>query len=74
MKVELIQINWHGKLPIYTIEFISKDTLMTGGSDANVRFWEIQNDPEKNATKVNFISELTNHSSTTTTITLIIYN
>ena len=43
MKVDVLQIHWHEKRPIYSVDFspVKKDTFVTCGEDKKARIWKI---------------------------------
>jgi len=39
MRVKTIQIVWHEKKPVYSVDFHSSGVLATGGGDKDVKVW-----------------------------------
>jgi chromatin assembly factor 1 subunit B len=40
-KVKTLQIVWHGKEPVYSVDFHSNGTLATAGADKEVKLWAV---------------------------------
>ncbi|KAJ2237370.1 Chromatin assembly factor 1 subunit [Coemansia sp. RSA 1722] len=75
MRVKTVQINWHDKLPIFSVDFDHHYTnethggwrFATGGGDNNVRIWRLrtpeerENDAQQPA--VEFLASLNRHAA-----------
>lgn len=42
MRAKTIQIVWHGKEPVYSVDFHPDGTLFTGGADKEIKAWEVR--------------------------------
>lgn len=72
MKVKTVQIVWHGKEPVFSLDFHpaagvkpeegDKYLLATGGGDNEVRMWEVSVDETDGDPTVKHIGSLTAHS------------
>lgn len=40
-KAKTLQIVWHGKEPVYSLDFHPDGTLYTGGADKEIKAWEV---------------------------------
>ncbi|KAJ2781339.1 Chromatin assembly factor 1 subunit [Coemansia interrupta] len=75
MRVKTVQINWHDKLPIFSIDFDHNYTnttnggwrFATGGGDNNVRIWRLRTPSEREADAqqpaVEFLASLNRHTA-----------
>ncbi|KAJ2160082.1 Chromatin assembly factor 1 subunit [Coemansia sp. RSA 552] len=72
MRVKTVQINWHDKLPIFSVDFDHCYTgrgwrFATGGGDNNVRIWRLRTPEEREedtqAPAVEFVANLTRHTA-----------
>ncbi|KAJ1798931.1 Chromatin assembly factor 1 subunit [Coemansia sp. RSA 2399] len=74
MKVKTVLINWHDKLPIFSVDFDHNYTdsrggwrFATGGGDNNVRIWRLQSPDEREADPqqpmVEFLASLNRHTA-----------
>ncbi len=43
MRAKTLQILWHGKEPVYSVDFNSNGTLATCGADKEIKLWEVRN-------------------------------
>lgn len=41
MKVKTLQIVWHGKEPVYSVDFAGPATLATAGADKEIKLWQV---------------------------------
>jgi len=41
MRAKLLQVVWHSKEPVYSIDFHPSGLLVTGGGDKEVKVWHI---------------------------------
>ncbi|KAJ1840121.1 Chromatin assembly factor 1 subunit, partial [Coemansia sp. RSA 2703] len=75
MRVKTVQINWHDKLPIFSIDFDHNYTnttnggwrFATSGGDNNVRIWRLRTPSEREADAqqpaVEFLASLNRHTA-----------
>lgn len=56
MRAKTLQILWHEKMPVFSVD-IYKNKLASSGGDNCVRVWDISND------SVEFLSTLNRHSA-----------
>ncbi|KAJ3027004.1 UNVERIFIED_CONTAM: hypothetical protein HDU68_004662 [Siphonaria sp. JEL0065] len=74
MRAKTLQINWHDKMPIFSVAFNPRVTpatadtpethkLATAGGDHNIRIWNITLDEATNTSKHEFGATLNRHSS-----------
>ncbi|KAJ1662621.1 Chromatin assembly factor 1 subunit [Coemansia sp. RSA 1813] len=75
MKVKTVLINWHDKLPIFSVDFDHNYTdskgggwrFATGGGDNNVRIWRLRTPREREADPhqpmVEFLASLNRHTA-----------
>ncbi|KAI9353669.1 WD40-repeat-containing domain protein [Obelidium mucronatum] len=69
MKAKTLQINWHDKMPIFSVSFSptkmngNMHKLATAGGDHNIRLWAVTLDEETNTSKLEFLATLNRHSS-----------
>ncbi|KAJ2454292.1 Chromatin assembly factor 1 subunit [Coemansia sp. RSA 2336] len=70
MRVKTVQINWHDKLPIFSVDFDHRWQgdgwrFCTGGGDNNVRVWRLRSpqDPLHEAQPVEFLASLNRHTA-----------
>lgn len=42
-KVKTLQIVWHGKEPVYSLDFHPDGTLFSAGADKEIKSWEVMN-------------------------------
>ncbi|KDD73564.1 hypothetical protein H632_c2051p0, partial [Helicosporidium sp. ATCC 50920] len=63
MKVKTLQIVWHDKEPVYSLDFLGPDTLATAGGDKEIKIWHVSSGEDGHA-KVEHKSTLTGHSKT----------
>ncbi|KAJ1825654.1 Chromatin assembly factor 1 subunit [Coemansia sp. RSA 2599] len=75
MRVKTVQINWHDKLPIFSVDFDHNYTntesggwrFATGGGDNNVRIWRLRTPEEREADAqqpaVEFLASLNRHAA-----------
>ena len=40
-KCRTIQIVWHGKEPVYSLDFHPDGTLATAGADKEIKLWKV---------------------------------
>jgi len=64
MKAKTLQIHWHDRQPIFSIDFepCGKGRLATAGGDENVRIWKIikeNNEPPH----IEYLSSLNRHTA-----------
>eukprot|EP00963_Diacronema_lutheri_P008937 scaffold776_cov347-Pavlova_lutheri.AAC.135 len=72
MKVKTVQIVWHGKEPVFSLDFHpaagvkpeegDKYLLATGGGDNDVRMWEVSVDQDDGEPTVRHVGSLSAHS------------
>ena len=41
-RVKTLQIVWHDKEPVYSLDFHPDGTLFTGGADKEIKAWEVR--------------------------------
>lgn len=41
MRAKTLQIVWHGKEPVYSVDFHPDGTLVTGGQDKEIKVWQV---------------------------------
>ncbi|KAI8320999.1 WD40 repeat-like protein [Martensiomyces pterosporus] len=77
MRVKTVQINWHDKLPIFSVDFDGNYTdaagdgngwrFATGGGDNNVRVWRLRSQKERDmdphTPPVEFLASLNRHTA-----------
>ncbi|KAJ2852272.1 Chromatin assembly factor 1 subunit [Coemansia brasiliensis] len=70
MRVKTVQINWHDKLPIFSVDFDHSWQgggwrFATGGGDNNVRIWRLRSprDPLHETQPVEFLASLNRHAA-----------
>ncbi|KAJ2007273.1 Chromatin assembly factor 1 subunit [Coemansia thaxteri] len=76
MRAKTVQINWHDKLPIFSVDFDHNYTappglggwrFATGGGDNNVRLWRLRPTQEREAAPqqpaVEFLASLNRHTA-----------
>ncbi|KAI9474487.1 Chromatin assembly factor 1 subunit [Coemansia sp. RSA 989] len=70
MRVKTVQINWHDRLPIFSVDFDHSWQgdgwrFSTGGGDNNVRIWRLRSpqDPLHEAQPVEFLASLNRHTA-----------
>ncbi|KAI9506866.1 WD40-repeat-containing domain protein [Coemansia spiralis] len=74
MKVKTVLVNWHDKLPIFSVDFDHSYTdsrggwrFATGGGDNNVRIWRLRTQKEREADPhqpmVEFLASLNRHTA-----------
>eukprot|EP00898_Chlorokybus_atmophyticus_P003827 jgi/Chlat1/4445/Chrsp29S00330 len=65
MKVKTLQIVWHTKEPVLTLEFHPKDLhlLVTGGADKDIKLWQVSVDANGEPCAT-FLNDLEYHSKT----------
>ncbi|KAJ2355802.1 Chromatin assembly factor 1 subunit, partial [Coemansia sp. RSA 2618] len=75
MRVKTVQINWHDKLPIFSVDFDhSYDNsqqggwrFATGGGDNNVRIWRLRSTAEREqdtqSPPIEFLASLNRHTA-----------
>ncbi|KAJ2656839.1 Chromatin assembly factor 1 subunit [Coemansia sp. RSA 1200] len=74
MKVKTVLINWHDKLPIFSVDFDHNHSesrggwrFATGGGDNNVRVWKLRSGSEREADPqqpmVEFLASLNRHTA-----------
>ena len=64
MKLTTPEISWHGKEPLFSLDFSlnNKSTrLATSGADSNIRIWAVLADEDKGS-KVDFLANLSRHT------------
>lgn len=42
MKAKTIQIVWHEKQPVFSLDFHPDGTLITSGGDKEIKLWEVR--------------------------------
>lgn len=42
MRAKTIQVVWHGKEPVYSLDFHPSGSLITGGADKEVKVWKVR--------------------------------
>lgn len=42
MKVKTLQVVWHEKEPVYSVDFLGPSTLATGGADKEIKLWHVR--------------------------------
>lgn len=62
MKAKTLQIIWHGKDPVLSLDFHCSGILATAGSDKEIKLWEIEVD-EDGLPKVTYHSSLSHHNA-----------
>ncbi|DBB16492.1 hypothetical protein WJX82_009453 [Trebouxia sp. C0006] len=67
MRVKTIQIVWHEKKPVYSVDFHSSGVLATGGGDKDVKLWEVKLDSEQNPV-VTHLGHLMGHTRAVNTV------
>ena len=45
MHVKTLQVIWHDKEPVYSVDFNSPSVLATGGGDKEIKIWEVNDKP-----------------------------
>ncbi|KAJ1879596.1 Chromatin assembly factor 1 subunit, partial [Coemansia sp. S17] len=74
MRVKTVQINWHDKLPIFSVDFDHNYVnssggwrFATGGGDNNVRLWRLRTPSEREREPkqpaVEFLASLNRHTA-----------
>ncbi|KAJ1932973.1 Chromatin assembly factor 1 subunit, partial [Kickxella alabastrina] len=72
MRVKTVQINWHDKLPIFSVDFDHSYSgtgwrFATGGGDNNVRIWRLRTPQEREtdaqSPAVEFLASLNRHTA-----------
>ncbi|KAI3438192.1 hypothetical protein D9Q98_000629 [Chlorella vulgaris] len=63
VKAKTLQVVWHSKEPVYSVDFHSNGQLVTGGADKEVKVWEVSRGGDGYAS-VRHVSSLTAHLST----------
>ncbi|EDV25181.1 uncharacterized protein TRIADDRAFT_26010 [Trichoplax adhaerens] len=67
MKVSTPEIAWHGKEPIFSIDFSQASNslwrLASAGGDADIKIWKVDQDEDGNIT-TEFLSNLSRHTKT----------
>eukprot|EP00123_Amoebidium_parasiticum_P010804 comp20335_c0_seq1/m.25608 comp20335_c0_seq1/g.25608 ORF comp20335_c0_seq1/g.25608 comp20335_c0_seq1/m.25608 type:complete len:760 (-) comp20335_c0_seq1:14-2293(-) len=61
MKAQTLEISWHAKEPILSVDFCG-DRLATAGADNDVKMWRIEGGAGAEPPKVTFLSNLSRHS------------
>lgn len=56
MKVKTLQIVWHEKEPVYSLDFHPDGTLFTAGADKQIKTWEVSGNMEKSPVLLKFFS------------------
>eukprot|EP00775_Hariotina_reticulata_P011727 gene11727-11871_t len=64
MKVKTLQIVWHTKEPVYSIDFHPDGYFATAGGDNDVKIWDVGNGPD-GTPQVRFAGSLEGHSCKT---------
>ncbi|KAJ1973572.1 Chromatin assembly factor 1 subunit [Dimargaris verticillata] len=64
MKAKTVQVNWHDKLAIFSVDFDPQcpSRFATAGGDSNVRIWRLA-DAALASVSVNFVSSLARHTA-----------
>eukprot|EP00899_Mesostigma_viride_P006576 jgi/Mesvir1/1591/Mv14559-RA.1 len=57
MKVKTLQVVWHEKEPVFSLDYHPSGLLVTGGADKELKLWRLENDQEGEAF-VQFLSSL----------------
>ncbi|KAL6780657.1 hypothetical protein ACKKBF_B12285 [Auxenochlorella protothecoides x Auxenochlorella symbiontica] len=63
MKVKTLQIVWHGKEPVYSVDFSGAACLATAGADKEIKLWQVSQGEDGYAT-IQHTASLTGHSKT----------
>eukprot|EP00887_Chlorella_sp_A99_P005676 scaffold1.g5676.t1 len=63
MKAKTVQVYWHGKEPVYSLDFHANGTLVTGGGDKEVKVWQVSRGEDGYAA-VQHLSSLSGHEKT----------
>ncbi|GMH38675.1 hypothetical protein BSKO_06559 [Bryopsis sp. KO-2023] len=61
MKVQTLQVLWHDKQPVLSLDFHSSGWLATSGADKTVKLWKVS-DLAKGTNAVEFIGDLAGHT------------
>lgn len=62
-KLKTIQIVWHGKEPVYSLDFHANGLLFTAGADKEIKIWKVSRDKEEYPV-VEHAGSLVGHSKT----------
>lgn len=63
MKSKTIQVVWHGKEPVYSLDFHPNGLLATAGADREIKTWRVSNDAA-GFPQVDHVDTLAGHSKT----------
>ncbi|KAL4452332.1 hypothetical protein ABPG75_007994 [Micractinium tetrahymenae] len=63
MRAKTLQIVWHAKEPVYSVDFHPNGQLVTGGADKEVKVWEVERGEDGYA-NVRHVCSLAAHLST----------
>lgn len=63
MKSKTIQVVWHGKEPVYSLDFHPNGLLATAGADREIKTWRVSNDAS-GYPQVEHVDTLVGHSKT----------
>jgi chromatin assembly factor 1 subunit B len=63
MKSKTIQVVWHGKEPVYSLDFHPNGLLATAGADREIKTWRVSNDAT-GYPQVEHVDTLAGHSKT----------
>ena len=63
MKSKTIQVVWHGKEPVYSLDFHPNGLLVTAGADREIKTWRVSNDAT-GYPQVEHVDTLVGHSKT----------
>ncbi|GAQ82373.1 Putative chromatin assembly complex 1 subunit B/CAC2 [Klebsormidium nitens] len=61
MKAKTLQILWHGKDPVLSLDFHPSGLLATGGADKDIRLWQLERDSD-GAPVASFQTSLSHHN------------
>ena len=64
MKVKTLQVLWHGKDPVLSVDFNPADGLLAScGTDKEIKLWRVETDADGNP-DVRHVETLTAHNKT----------
>ncbi|KAK9843501.1 hypothetical protein WJX81_006208 [Elliptochloris bilobata] len=63
MKAKTLQIVWHGKEPVYSLDFHPSGILATGGADKDIKLWQVHQ-LEDGSPAATHMSSLSGHAKT----------
>ncbi|KAK9809784.1 hypothetical protein WJX73_006467 [Symbiochloris irregularis] len=61
MRARVLAVNWHDQQPVYSLDFLDGQTLVTAGGDKEVRIWQVTQLPS-GLPEIKYLDTLTSHA------------